>query len=148
MWKWRLGDFPGCPVGKTLCFHCRELRSQMLCIVAKKKKNLEAGDGITLSKTKEYVRVPESERGKEGFFPTGWEVSMVLPHLDFRLLASRTLRQHISMWVCQHISVNFHDTFFFSSLTRDWTCAPAAEVQSLNHWTSREVPYDTSSQQS
>ena len=60
-------------MGKTLCFHCRELRSQMLCIVAKKKKKkkLEAGDGITLSKTKEYVRVPESERGKEGFFPTG-----------------------------------------------------------------------------
>ena len=27
-------DFPGDPVGKTLCFHCRELRSQMLCIVA------------------------------------------------------------------------------------------------------------------
>ena len=27
-----------------------------------------------------------------------------------------------------------------SSLTRDRTCAPAVEVQSLNHWTTREVP--------
>ena len=27
-----------------------------------------------------------------------------------------------------------------SSLTRDQTCAPAVEVQSLNHWATREVP--------
>ena len=27
-----------------------------------------------------------------------------------------------------------------SSLTRDWTWLPAAEVQSLNHWTAREFP--------
>ena len=27
-----------------------------------------------------------------------------------------------------------------SSLTREWTRAPAVEVQSLNHWTAREVP--------
>ena len=35
-----------------------------------------------------------------------------------------------------------------NSLTRDRTHAPAAEVQSVNHWTVREVPYDTSSQKS
>ena len=35
-----------------------------------------------------------------------------------------------------------------SSLTRDRTHAPAAEGQSLNHWTVREVPSDTSSQKS
>ena len=28
-----------------------------------------------------------------------------------------------------------------SSLTRDWTPAPALGVQSLNHWTTREVPH-------
>ena len=28
----------------------------------------------------------------------------------------------------------------FGSPTRDRTCAPAVEVQSPNHWTSREVP--------
>ena len=28
-----------------------------------------------------------------------------------------------------------------SSLTRDQTCAPAAEVQSLNPWSAREVPH-------
>ena len=28
-----------------------------------------------------------------------------------------------------------------SSLTRDWTHAPASEAWSLNHWTAREVPY-------
>ena len=50
MWKWRLGDFPGCPVGKTLCFHCRELRSQMLCIVAKKKKIWRQGMGLRCQK--------------------------------------------------------------------------------------------------
>ena len=76
---------------------------------------MEVGDGIMLSKTKEHWREPESERGKERFFPTGWEVSMVPPHLNFRLLASRTLRQHISMCICQHISVNFRDTFIFLS---------------------------------
>ena len=27
-----------------------------------------------------------------------------------------------------------------SSLTKDQTCAPAVETQSLNHWTAREVP--------
>ena len=27
-----------------------------------------------------------------------------------------------------------------SSLSRDQTCAPCNEVQSLNHWTAREVP--------
>ena len=28
----------------------------------------------------------------------------------------------------------------FSSLTKDGTCAPMVEEQSLNHWTTREVP--------
>ena len=28
-----------------------------------------------------------------------------------------------------------------SSLTRNQTYAPAVEVQSLNHWTTREVPF-------
>ena len=27
-----------------------------------------------------------------------------------------------------------------SSLTRGWTCDPAVEAESLNHWTAREVP--------
>ena len=27
-----------------------------------------------------------------------------------------------------------------SSLTRDWTCAPAGKVQSLNHWATGESP--------
>ena len=27
-----------------------------------------------------------------------------------------------------------------SFLTREQTCAPAVDVQSLNHWTTREVP--------
>lgn len=28
----------------------------------------------------------------------------------------------------------------FSSWTRDWTCTSAVEVQTLNHWTTTEVP--------
>ena len=160
MWKWRLGDFLGCPVGKTLCFHCRELRSQMLCIVAKKKKKKKVG-GRGWDYAVKNQGICEGTRiwkGQGRILPYRLRSEYGPATPRFRLLASRTLRQHISMWVCQHISVNFHDTFFFfislhnmwdlSSLTRDWTCAPAAEVQSLNHWTSREVPYDTSSQQS
>lgn len=32
-----------------------------------------------------------------------------------------------------------HIRWNLSSGTRDWTCAPALEVQNLNHWTAREV---------
>ena len=28
-----------------------------------------------------------------------------------------------------------------SSLTRDRICAPVVEAQSLNHWTTRDIPY-------
>ena len=45
-------------------------------------------------------------------------------------------------------SISFYLTFLamlcgmwdLSSLTRDRTCTPALEVQSLNHWTSRDIP--------
>ena len=33
-----------------------------------------------------------------------------------------------------------HSMWDITSLTRDWTQASAEEVQSLNHWTTREVP--------
>ena len=32
--------------------------------------------------------------------------------------------------------------YILRSLTRDWTCAPSVEAQSVNHWTSREIPAD------
>ena len=42
--------------------------------------------------------------------------------------------------------INFHFLFLFLMWdfrfqTRDWTCTPAVEAWSLNHWTSREVPF-------
>ena len=157
MWKWRLGDFPGCPVGKTLCFHCRELRSQMLCIVAKKKKSWRQGMGLRCQKPRNmwgYQNL-KGARKDSSLQAEKWVWSCHTSIQTSSLQNSETTHLHVSMstHLCEFswhffFFISLHNMWDLSSLTRDWTCAPAAEVQSLNHWTSREVPYDTSSQQS
>ena len=45
-------------------------------------------------------------------------------------------------WICYNIAFGFFffffDMFWFSSLSRDWTCTPCIGRWSLNYWTSRE----------
>ena len=53
-------------------------------------------------------------------------------------------------YMCKYLFLTFFFFFWlhlvvcgilnFSSPTRDWTCAPYRELQSLNHWTTKEDP--------
>lgn len=49
--------------------------------------------GVTLPQAKEYPRSPEAGQGKEGLFPRTLKESLALLDLDFRPLASRTVRE-------------------------------------------------------
>ena len=74
---------------------------------------------------------------------------------DFRLPASRTVREYTSviLCVCVCVCVFFHfgctgsslhaglyPVAYGSSLTRVWTCVLCIGRETLNHWTTREVP--------
>ena len=39
-----------------------------------------------------------------------------------------------------YVSVSWHEMWTLSSMIRDWTCTPCIRRQSLNRWTTREVP--------
>ena len=55
----------------------------------------EAKTGIMLPQAKELLRPPEAGRREEYFFPSAFRGSMAC-HLNFELLASRTVKEQIS----------------------------------------------------
>ena len=57
----------------------------------------EAEIGVMLPQAKERWEPPEAGRGKEGFSPRAFEGTRPHWHFDFRVPASRTVREHISV---------------------------------------------------
>ena len=117
--------FPGCPVVKTLHFHCwgvqvpslvRELRSCM----AKKQTNKKKPNKTNKQKLSwetslavQWLRLCAPNAGGQGATPGQGTIS----HMP-------QLRPH-SMWD-------------LSSPTRDWSLPPVVEAWSPNHWTARK----------
>ena len=72
---------------------------------------------------------------------TGY-LEFYLSYCDKGQIMKYVAASHLFFFFCLVTSYNMWN---FSSLTRDRTgtpCIPALEAQSLNHWTSREVPLD------
>ena len=58
---------------------------------------METEIGVIMLQAKGCLGLPETARGKEGFSPIAFGDSTVLTHLDFRWLASRTVRINFSV---------------------------------------------------
>lgn len=59
----------------------------------RQREKTEAKIGVMLSQVKEGLRLPETERGKEGSSSRGSEGSMALPTFEFGPLVSKTVKQ-------------------------------------------------------
>lgn len=58
---------------------------------------MEAETGVMLPQTEESQDLPDDGRGKEGFYSKALEGAQPCPHLDVGLLASRSVREQISV---------------------------------------------------
>ena len=81
------------------------------------------------------------------FFNYWFSFIRVVSLLTFSVSFWSSLRK---LCVYRNLSTSFIYLFFYiwswgiwdlSSPNRSWTCTPALETQSLDHWTTREVPY-------
>ena len=54
--------------------------------------NIKAEIGVIQPQAKKHLAPPEAGRGEEGFFPRNFGDSMALLTLNFKLLASTTMR--------------------------------------------------------
>ena len=70
----------------------------------------EAETGVILLQAKEHQEPPEAGRGKEGFSPVGFRGSMALEYLNFGLLASRTVREEISVVINHQVVVTCYSS--------------------------------------
>ena len=70
------------------------------------KQRRHPWDGSDACEAQDYWQTSESRRGEEGFFLESLKRTWLCPHLDFRLLTFRTVRQQMCIVLSQQFWIH------------------------------------------